>query len=445
MGGDLADGLVAGEATGSEFRTQPLWGLAAVGPYLHDGRATTIDEAIRWHGGEGARSRRAYAALDPETQDDLIAFLLTLGGVEQATGGLLLPGQPIPDPGEYGGPVEGLDTDALADFGIGRALFDHEFGFADGAGAPRFNGDSCRACHFEPVIGGAGPRGVNVVRHGIINGSGEYVEPTIGSILHRGTALEDTLNAPQAATGVFELRQTPALFGIGLIDAIPESEILAHADPDDADGDGISGRPSYVDGGKLGRFGWKGQVPTVAEFARDGVSVELGMTVPFAEGMTFGKLQDDDDIPDPEFGQQQLDTLAAYMTHLGPPPRQPSAGSAEALAGEERFAAIGCATCHVPALDGPDGPVPLYSDLLLHDILPEGTLGIEEAGASMTEFRTPPLWGVSQTGPWLHDGRADTLREAIEGHAGEAEGVVSAWRALDADAQVELLAFLESL
>ena len=445
MGPDLADGLIAGEATGSEFRTQPLWGIAAVGPYLHDGRATTIDEAIRWHGGEGLRSRKAYVALDPDTQDDLIAFLLTLGGLEQATGGLLLPGQPIPEVGEYGAPVSGLDEAGLVDFGSGRALFDHEFGFADGAGAPRFNGDSCRACHFEPVIGGAGPRGVNVVRHGIVNAAGEYVEPTVGSILHRGTALADTLNAPQEAAQVFELRQTPALFGLGLIDGIPDAEILAHADPDDADGDGISGRPSWVDGGKLGRFGWKGQVPTVSEFARDAVSVELGMTLPYAEDMTFGRLQDDDAIPDPEFGQVELDALDFYMSNLGPPPRQASASSAAAMAGEGRFGQLGCDGCHVPALNGPDGPVPLYSDLLLHDILPEGSLGIEEAGASMTEFRTPPLWGVSQTGPWLHDGRADTLTQAIEGHDGEARASVAAWQAMDAAAQAELLAFLESL
>ena len=445
MGEELADGLVAGEATGSEFRTQPLWGLAAVGPYLHDGRATTIDEAIRWHGGEALRSRRAYVALDEDTQDDLIAFLLTLGGLDQATGGLLLPGQPVPEVGEYGGPVDGLDEAGLRDFGTGRALFDHEFGFADGAGAPRFNGDSCRACHFEPVTGGAGPRGVNVVRHGIINAAGEYVEPTVGSILHRGTALNGTLNAPQAAAQVFELRQTPALFGLGLIDAIPDAEILAHADPDDADGDGISGRPSWVDGGQLGRFGWKGQVPTVAEFARDAVSVELGMTLPYAEHMTFGRLQDDDGIPDPEFGQAQLDALAFFMASLGPPPRQPGADTAASVAGEARFAQLGCASCHVPALEGPDGPVLLYSDLLLHEILPEGSLGIEEAGASMTEFRTPPLWGVSQTGPWLHDGSADTLTQAIEGHDGEARAVVAAWQMLDADAKAELLTFLETL
>lgn len=445
MGDALADGLVAGEATGREFRTQPLWGLGAVGPYLHDGRATTVDEAIRWHDGEGLASRRAYARLATSDRDALLEFLFTLGGVDQATGGLLLPGESIPGVGEYGGPIDGLDQDGLDAFGTGRRVFDQEFGFADGAGAPRFNGDSCRACHFEPVIGGAGPLGVNVVRHGIINGNGEYLEPTVGSILHRSTALPDTLNAPQAAIGVFELRQTPALFGVGLIDALPDAVIQANEDPDDADGDGVSGRVSWVDGGKIGRFGWKGQVPSVAEFARDGVSVELGMTVPYAEGMTFGKLQDDDGIPDPEMPQSLLDSLGLYMQQLGPPPRQPGADAAAAIAGEALFESVGCATCHVPALEGPDGPVPLYSDLLLHEILAPGTLGIEEAGASMTEFRTPPLWGASQTGPWLHDGSAGTFTQAIEGHAGEANAAVSAWAALDATDQAALLAFLGTL
>jgi CxxC motif-containing protein (DUF1111 family) len=445
MGDALEDGLVAGEATGREFRTQPLWGLAAVGPYLHDGRATTLDEAIRWHDGEALSSRRAYARLSESDRDALVDFLLTLGGVDQATGGLLLPGQPIPGVGEYGGPIDGLDADGLGGFGTGRRIFDNEFGFADGAGAPRFNGDSCRACHFEPVIGGAGPLGVNVVRHGIINGEGEYVEPTVGSILHRSTALPDTLNAPQEATGVYELRQTPALFGVGLIDVLPDSVILANEDPDDADGDGISGRVSWVDGGRLGRFGWKGQVPSLAEFGRDAVSMELGMTVPYADGMTFGKLQDDDGIPDPEMTQPLLEALVLYMQQLGPPPRQPGSDGADALAGEAVFETVGCATCHVPTLEGPDGPVPLYSDLLLHEILPPGTLGIEEAGASMTEFRTPPLWGVSQTGPWLHDGSADTFAQAIEGHAGEADASVSAWAALDATDQSALLAFLGTL
>ena len=445
MGPDLADGLIQGEADGDEFRTQPLWGVAATGPYLHDGRATTLDEAIRMHGGEADRARYRYAQMSQSEQGKVVAFLLTLGGVEQATGGLLLPDQPIPAAGQYGGPTHTLSADELIDYTRGRAIFDFEFGLSDGVGAPRYNGDSCRACHFEPTIGGAGPRGVNVVRHGIINDSGEFVNPAVGTVLHRVTALPDSLNAPQEEVGVFELRNTPALFGLGLVDALPDAVIEANADPHDADGDGISGRVSWVDGGRIGRFGWKGQVPTLEEFVRDAVSVELGMTLPFVEGLTFGKIQDNDDVPDPEFPAEAAEQLLTFMTLLGPPPRQ-TGGDADAIArGELQFVAVGCASCHVPALEGPDGPVPLFSDLLLHAMDEAGHYGIEEAGAGMHEYRTAPLWGLATTAPYLHDGRADTIPEAIEGHDGEAKTAAEAYAMLDDADRDDLLAFLESL
>lgn len=445
MGPELADGLQQGEADGSEFRTQPLWGVAAVGPYLHDGRATTLDEAIRMHGGEGASSQRRYVGLDAEEQGALLAFLHTLGGVEQATGGLLLPDQPVPPAGEYGGPSRTLSADELADFTRGRDVFDFEFGLSDGVGAPRFNGDSCRACHFEPTIGGAGPRGVSVIRHGIENSAGEFVDPSVGTILHRSTALPGSLNAPQAEAEIFELRNTPPLFGLGLVDGIPDSVIEAGADPTDTDGDGISGRVSWVDGGRIGRFGWKGQVPSLREFVRDAVSAELGMTLPYEEGLSFGRIQDNDDVPDPEFSPEAAEGLLTFMALLGPPPRQASATSAEAIRGEAVFTDVGCADCHVPSLDGADGPVPLFSDLLLHAMTDPTAPGIEEAGASTHEFRTAPLWGLATSGPYLHDGRADTLEQAIEGHGGEAASSAAAAMALSAADSADLMAFLESL
>ncbi len=445
MGPELADGLEQGEAEGDEFRTQPLWGVAAVAPYLHDGRAFTLDEAIRLHGGEAAASAAGYAALSAADQARVIAFLHSLGGEEQATGGLLLPDQPVPAPGEYGGPSRALDDDEMSAFVQGRAAFDFEYGLSDGVGAPRFNGDSCRACHFEPTIGGAGPRGVNVIRHGILNGSGEFVPPSVGTILHRLTALQDSLNPPQSQVNTFELRNTPPLFGLGLIDALPESVILANEDPEDADGDGISGRASWVDGDRLGRFGWKGQVPSIEEFVRDAVSVEMGMTLPYEEGLTFGILHDNDDVPDPEATQAHLDQLRTFLSLLGPPPRTAAATSAAASRGESSFSALGCASCHVPALEGPDGPVPLFSDLLLHAMAELGEPGIEEAGADTHEYRTPPLWGLSTSAPYLHDGSADTLDEAIAGHGGEGQESADAYSALDAAAQADLRAFLESL
>jgi len=444
MGEEMADGLEQGNADGDEYRTQPLWGLAAVGPYLHDGRATTIEDAILWHGGEAERSRNLYVAYSDDEKEDVLAFLMSLGGRDQYSPGLLPPNSPVPAAGEYGGPYTALSGDDLTRFEEGRAVFDHEFGFADGIGAPRFNGDSCRACHFDPVIGGSGPRGVNVMRHGILGGDGEFTLPAVGSILHRMTAIHDEhANAGQEAASIYEHRQTPHLFGLGLIEGIPEADILAGADPYDLDGDGISGKPSYSDGGALGRFGWKSQIASVEEFVRDAVSAELGMTLSYREGLTFGMIYDVDDVPDPEFADEDADLLTYYLQTLAPPPRQ--AGAADTTDGEQVFEDVGCALCHTPSFEGSLGSVPLYSDLLLHETMPEGYLGIEDASAGMREFRTAPLWGLSETPPYLHDGSADTIEQAIAGHSGEATDVVAAWEALSDGDRAALLTFLETL
>lgn len=446
MGPELADGLSFGLATASEFRTQPLWGIAATGPYLHDGRARTIDEAIRWHGGEAEGARDRYLALDEAARQTVIELLLSLGGREQASEGLLPPGELAPEVGAYGAPVAGLGAAELARFERGRRLFDREFGLSEGTGAPRFNGDSCRACHFDPVIGGAGPRDVNVSRHGIVSGDGRFVPPTAGTILHRVTALHGELLFAQPEASIFEMRQTPPLFGLGLIEGIDESVILALADPDDSiSPDGITGRVSRTDGGVLGRFGWKGQVPSIEEFVRDALSAELGLTVPYRARLTFGRLHDNDAVADPEITQEAMDDLAFYLSRLGAPPRQPITDATLVGRGEDVFASSGCATCHVPSLPGADGPVSLYSDLLLHEILAEGSLGIEEQGASMRELRTPPLWGLATSEPYLHSGAADTIEQAIAAHEAEGASSRDAVATLSEGDRAALLAFLGSL
>ncbi|HHH30526.1 MAG TPA: hypothetical protein ENK57_19595 [Polyangiaceae bacterium] len=445
MGPELADGLVQGDATGSEFRTQPLWGLTAVGPYLHDGRATTIETAIALHGGEAERSRDAFLALDTAGRADLLAFLATLGGREELSPGLLPADAPVPSVGELGGPYRALDDGERDAFERGRALFDREFGLEEGVGAPRFNGDSCRACHFEPVIGGAGPRGVNVIRHGIRTADGDFAVPGVGTILHRVTALQKVPVKPQSQANVFELRQTPPLFGLGLVEGIDESAILANADPDDADGDGISGRPSYTDGGRLARFGWKAQVPSLEEFVRDAITAELGMTMPYQDGLTFGALHDTDDVADPEVGIDVVSVMTTYLELLGPAPEASGLDAATVALGEAQFAAVGCDKCHLPSLPGKDGPVPLYSDLLLHETLPEGVPGIEDASANQREFRTAPLWGIRLSAPYMHDGAADTLDDAIRQHAGEAAASRDLYEALSQSERDALVVFLESL
>jgi len=441
MGPDLADGLEMEDAEGFEFRTQPLWGLTAVGPYLHDGRAETIAEAIEAHGGEATASRDRWLELSPADQDALLAFLRSLGGSEQRSVGLVPPDTPVGEPGTYGGPIRALSPDEEARFVAGRTVFDTDFGFTSGVGAPRFNGDSCRACHFEPVVGGAGPRGVNVMRHGIVAGDGSFVAPDVGTILHKVTELPGDANLPQPEATIFEARQTPHLFGLGLIDDIDEDAILALADPDDLDGDGISGRPSWTDGDRLGRFGWKAQVPTIDEFVRDAVAAELGMTLPPQEGLTFGLVQDDDDVPDPELSLATAADLSFYLRMLAPPPRTAAADPALAADGEVVFGEVGCASCHVPSVDG----VALYSDLLLHEILPEDQLGIEDTSATMQEFRTAPLWGLATTAPYLHTGAADTIDQAIRAHAGEATDAREAYVERPAADREALLAFLETL
>ena len=446
MGPDLADGQVQQLATGAEFRTQPLWGIASVGPYLHDGRATTLEDAILMHGGEAQRARDAAAELDEDEMADLVEFLMSLGGRDQLSQGLLEVDDSAPPAGEYGGPATALSGEALARFEEGRRMFDTEFGLGNGVGGPRFNGDSCRACHFEPTIGGAGPVDVNVMRHGILNEDGEFTEPVIGTILHRSVALLDQTTEPQVDCDVFEHRNTPHLFGLGLIDAIPEEAIVANADPTDTvTPDGITGRVSHADGGGVGRFGWKAQVPSVEEFTRDALTAEMGLTLPYVPGLVFGKIHDNDDVPDPEISLEVADLITDYLMNLGPPPRTGDLSDPMVMAGELVFGEVGCDLCHIPSLPGAAGPVPLYSDLLLHETLPEGAPGIEEVSANVREFRTAPLWGIATTAPYMHDGRSETIADAIAAHDGEAIEVRDAYDALDDASRAALLAFLETL
>lgn len=460
MGEDLADGIEQGEASGSEFRTQPLVGLAAVGPYLHDGRAETLHEAILAHGGEAQSARDLYDALPPDDQADVFEFLLSLGGRSQFSTGLVPPDTPIPAVNEYGGPFRELSTEETLQFLRGREVFDRDFGHETGVGAltgadggPRYNGDSCRACHFDPVIGGAGPRGVNVMRHGIVDVDGLFSPPptTPNTILHKEILVGFNPVEPTADINVFEQRQPPPAFGLGLIDAIADGTIQANEDPDDENSDGISGRAHVTSGGRVGRLGWKAQVPNIGEFIRDAMAAEIGLTLPDQtdQGLSFGITEDTDGVPDPELSLDEAQDLAFFLTMMAGPPRQSSATSEEAIAGEVLFDTVGCTKCHIPSLtatvEGTEMAVPLFSDLLLHEILSATSPGIEDGDAGMGEFRTSPLWGLSQTAPYFHTGEADTIDEAILLHDGEAAPIVDAYESLTEEERDDLIAFLNSL
>ena len=442
MGDDLADRFPMGEATGREFRTQPLWGIATASPYLHDGRAQTIDDAIRWHGGEAAAIRDAYVTLSREAREDLIAFLESLGGKAQWTAGLLPPGSQPAGGGEYGSPLSGLDAEQRALFEQGRILFDRDLGFAEGVG-PLFNGDACRSCHFDPVIGGAGPSGVDAMRQGSFTGF-VFSTPSAGTALLRH-AVAPVRPEADAEANFFEPRQTPSTLGLGLLEQIPRETIEALADPDDENNDGIAGRAHVLDDGRLGRFGWKANVPSVREFVRDAFSGELGMTVPEEPGLSFGSASDDDETPDPESDASTIDAITAFIQFLAPPPRDRVDAAVEDR-GEVIFKSTGCANCHVPTLQTADGvDVHAYTDLLLHDIAEPNALGIEEGAAGIHDFRTPPLWGLVRTAPYLHDGRASTIEDAIAKHAGEATAARDEAATLSDTERDALLAFLRSL
>jgi len=339
------------------------------------------------------------------------------------------------------------------DFERGRALFTRDFHKSSGLGSPDINADSCRACHRDPTIGGAGGLELNVSRFARDNGgAGPFEDLPGGQTLSKlrppyesGREEYETSEAD-----VFEQRQTPSLLGDGRIEGIPDSAILANEDPTDRDGDGIRGvarRRSLAGPAgatvEIGRFGWKAQVPRLADFVRDALGGELGLTSP-DDGRGFALASDVDAHPDPEIDEVSVGYIAFFLSELPAPPRVGSLDP-EVLRGEVLFTEIGCAKCHVSELEGSDGPVPLYSDLLLHEVWPAGFRGMSEPGAPSGVYRTPPLWGIRATAPYLHDGRASTLRAAILAHDGEARTVRANFESLSADAKSALLAFLDDL
>jgi CxxC motif-containing protein (DUF1111 family) len=245
---------------------------------------------------------------------------------------------------------------------------------------------------------------------------------------------------------VFEQRQTPTTLGMGLIDGISDAEILSNEDPADLNGDGIYGvaRVLMVAGSpEVGRFGWKAQVPHTADFARDAMGGECGITTP-DDGRGFAFISDSDGVADPELSQGELDKLVFFLNNLARPiPGDQTLPGVQA--GALVFQALRCDRCHVPDLAGADGPVPLYSDLLLHDVMGVSFRGMSEPDAEAGMYRTPPLWGIKDTAPYLHDGRAADLKTAITMH--RTEGLYSSigFLALSTTDQRNLIEFLNSL
>lgn len=364
-----------------------------------------------------------------------------------------------------GEPLAGISPIDLEEFRMGLDDFLEVETTEEGLG-PAFNGTSCAVCHNVPVVGGGG-----VIAE--IRAAGRDAQGRPASLSPDGETLFQLFSTPLHGCqvqlppdAVIIARRIPIpLFGAGLVEAIPDETILSLADPDDRNGDGISGRAAVVrDIGtgdrRVGRFGWKAQHATLLAFGADAYRNEMGITNDlFPNELGFGLTQEQyrrcDPLPDPEdvvdraTRRRGIDNFASFMKFLAPAGR--GDGNPLVALGEQLFTTAGCASCHTPVLmTGPSRerafdrvPVPLFSDLLLHDI---GTGDeIPQAAALPEEIRTPALWGLRFRRPLLHDGSAPTIESAIMRHAGEATRARRAFEGLGQAQRSALLAFLTSL
>ena len=260
-------------------------------------------------------------------------------------------------------------------------------------------------------------------------------------------------------------RVAPAVFGLGLLEAIPEKVILAYADEADIDRDGISGKPNFVwdvvaQRYAIGRFGWKANQPTLRQQVAAAYNDDMGITTSlFLTENSAGQPQLTEHGTTPEVSDEILDVVTFYVRTLAVPARR-DVDNPQVKQGEQLFAQAQCANCHIPTLrTGVLTGVPSvsnqtihpYTDMLLHDMGPGLADNRPDFHASGSEWRTPPLWGIGLIRTvnghtnFLHDGRARNLMEAILWHGGEAEvsrQVVEQMSKTERDA---LIAFLESL
>jgi CxxC motif-containing protein (DUF1111 family) len=384
------------------------------------------------------------------------AGLVLLGSV------VLLAQTRTPLPGD---PLPGVTPTDFEEFRVGLDDF-LEVETADDGLGPAFNATSCAVCHSVPAVGGTSL--IAEVRAGRRGPRGEFI-----ALYEDGESLFHLFSVPSHACqpvippeATIIARRVPIpVFGAGLVEAIPDDTLLALEDPVDRNRDGVSGRAAIVvdratGQRRVGRFGWKAQHATLLAFSADAYRNEMGITNDLftheaGAGISEDRMRRCDPIPEPEdvrdprTGRRGIDNFASFMRFLAPLGRGPVDNVART--GEQVFGAIGCAACHTPSLTtGPSSnplfdkrAVPLFSDLLLHDI---GTGdGIEQASGAADEIRTPALWGLRFRRPLLHDGSAAGIEEAIRRHAGEAELARKGFEQAPESDRAALLAFLKSL
>ena len=387
----------------------------------------------------------------------------------------------------------------------GRELFTHEWtandplAGGDGLG-PVFNAKSCIACHFQGGEGGAGPATNNVQTYLVAEKSGAR----LSGLVHRDAAYADQRESidllrrihpvettfkevpayhcdeprrtrivridkdPVLAIGSIN---TPALFGAGLVDRLPGKTIVQRnvllqiaeigRELNSDFSELTPGRPRFLKGGRVGKFGWKAQFATLEEFVAAACANELGLGTPTTtQGKSFAvpaHLAAASPPVAPDLSRKQFSALVAFCDTLPQPVETwptDSIGAANAARGKQLFESIGCAVCHPADIGKLKG---VYSDFLLHAIEPPqsgrgasgyGDLPSEDPNHSdpeAHEWKTPPLWGVADSAPYFHDGGSPTLETAILRHAGTAKPVAAAYDRLSREDQQALVAFLKTL
>ena len=412
-----------------------------------------------------------------------ITLALSLGACD-----LLTPDAPAEDE-VLDGTIAGMTASQVRQHFAGDEEFGRTFGVAEGLG-PIFVATSCEQCH---VGDGKGHPAFNLVRFGRpgatsfdpFDAMGTYGGP---QLQHRAIPGYPAETMPPEATGVSTFTP-PAVTGLGFLEAVDDATLIALADPDDADSDGISGRlqlhepnelietvvelerrsapdpdarGTLVDGRYIGRFGKKAFTVNLLHQTVGAYHEDMGVTSDLITEDLFTPASGSrasDDVADPEVTSAAVANVVFYLKTLRAPSRR-DAGDPDVLAGEALFADVGCAACHVPGLTTGASEIEVldrvefhpYTDLLLHDMGPALDDGYTEGRALTSEWRTPPLWGIGlqerfQGGRafYLHDGRARTLEEAIALHGGEGAAARDDFLALSAEDRARLIRFLRSL
>jgi CxxC motif-containing protein (DUF1111 family) len=377
----------------------------------------------------------------------------------------LLPSAP---PGDelLDGPVEGLTPEQNVIFIRGDVAFNDEVFTKETGLGSLFVATSCGTCHAGD---GKGHPFTTLTRFGqsdTINGN-LFLSMGGPQLQHR--AIAGFIPEQIASGATFSKFTPPANTGLGFLDAVPDAAILALADPNDANADGISGRPNLVvphsysalrqnsisvNGKYIGRFGKKAATYDLLQQTATAYNQDIGITSSYESFDTYTGQP-----IDPEVSNQTVLDVVFYLKTLKAPVQR-NQNDADVLAGKQIFTAINCSKCHVPQLTtGISSIASLsskiffpYTDLLLHDMGNGLNDGYTEGTALAQEWRTPPLWGLglsknSQGGQYflLHDGRAKTIQQAIELHGGEAANSKNQFVQLTETDKQKLIKFLESL